>query len=133
MTRRTFESLLLLARLGAAASLTLTVAGMLVPGSSLPQEMPSDLLLHAVGFGLPALFACFAAPGGRSLLAPVSIIALAAVASEAAQWLVPGRAVSALDLAADAVGIGCGASLGRLARLLLSEIAGVPPAPRAQS
>jgi VanZ family protein len=124
MTRRVLEILFLLARLGAAASLAVTLVGMLVPSTSLPQHLPSDLLLHAVGFGVPALLACFAARGGRSLFHAVAIVALAALASEAAQSLVPGRTVSALDLAADAVGIGCGASLGRLARLLLLELAG---------
>ena len=125
MTRRVTEIFFLLARLGAAVSLAVTLVGMLVPGPSLPQQLPSDLLLHAVGFGLPALLASFAARGGRSLFHAVAIVALAALVGEAAQSLVPGRTVSALDLAADAVGIGCGASLGWIARLLLLEMAGI--------
>jgi hypothetical protein len=130
MSRRVVEILFLLARVGAAVSLALTVAGMLVPAPSLPQQLPSDLLLHALGFGLPALLAAFASRGGRSLFHAVAIVTLAALAGEAAQALVPGRTPSALDLAADAVGIGCGASFGWLARLLLLEMAG---ARRAQS
>jgi VanZ family protein len=126
MSRRALEMLLRLARLGAAVSLTATVAGMLVPGHSLPQEMPPDLLLHFLGFGVPALLASLASRGGRSLFHAIAIVALAALASEAAQWLVPGRTVSALDLAADAVGIACGVCLGRMAQLLLFGLGGAP-------
>ncbi|MDF2764193.1 MAG: VanZ like family [Rhodospirillales bacterium] len=126
MSPRSLEMLLRLARLGAAVSLTATVAGMLVPGHSLPQEMPPDLLLHFLGFGVPAMFASLASRGGRSLFHAIAIVALAALVSEAAQWLVPGRTVSVLDLAADAVGIACGVCLGRMAQLLLLGLAGAP-------
>ena len=129
MSRRALEMLLRLARLGAAVSLTATVAGMLVPGHSLPQEMPPDLLLHFLGFGVPAMLASLASRGGRggwSLFHAIAIVALAALASEAAQWLVPGRTVSALDLAADAAGIACGVCLGRMAQLLLFGLGGAP-------
>ena len=105
------------ARIGAVVTLAITLAGMLVPGSDLPRDLPPDLLLHALGFGLPALLAAFAAGGRRGLASGAAVIACVALASEPAQALVPGRTVSGLDLAGDAVGIGIGTSLGWLIRL----------------
>ena len=130
MTRSVVDLAFRLARFGAALSLAATVAGMLVPGEDLPNHLPPDLMLHLVGFGVPALLAAFAARRGRGLAKALAIIALAGVASELAQALVPGRTVSALDLAADAVGIALGACLGwALQRLLL----GLVVAPTGQS
>lgn len=112
-----------IARIGAALSLALTVAGMLTPVSETSEELAPDLLLHAIGFGLPALLAAFATRERRGLMTALAVIAAAALASEAAQTLVPGRTVSALDLAADAVGIAIGAALGRVAQSVLLGLA----------
>ena len=113
------ELLLRLARLGAAFTLAVTVTGMLIPARYLPQDLPPDLVLHSAGFALPSLLAAFAARSGRALCLDLAIIAIAAVAAEIAQEWVPGRSVSAIDLAADAVGIAAAACLGRVAHALL--------------
>lgn len=112
-----------IARIGAALSLALTVAGTLTPATEPSEELVPDLLLHAIGFGLPALLAAFATRDRRGLMTALAVIATAALASEAAQSLVPGRIVSTLDLAADAVGIAVGAGLGRVAQSLLLGLA----------
>jgi VanZ family protein len=119
VTPRTLELLLRLARLGAALSLAVTVVGMLTPAEDLPQNLPPDLLLHVLGFGVPSLLAALAARSGRALRVDLAIVVFAAVAAEIAQAWVPGRSVSALDLVADAVGIAAGTCLGRLAHALL--------------
>jgi len=131
MTRSLFDRARRLARIGAVGTLATTVAGMLVPGSDLPENLPPDLMLHAVGFGVPALFAAFAARSGRGIASGAAVIAFAALVSEGAQALVPGRTVSALDLAANGVGIGIGASFGWVIQLGLLRL--LPAAPRGQS
>ncbi|HXV22792.1 MAG TPA: VanZ family protein [Alphaproteobacteria bacterium] len=130
MTRKLLDLAVRFARFGAVLSLAATVTAMLVPGQDLPEDLPPDLALHAVGFGVPALLAVFAARKGHGPLIAVTLIAVAAVASEVAQALVPGRTVSALDIGADLLGIALGALFGRMLRLLLLAIA---EAPRGQS
>jgi VanZ family protein len=126
MTRNFLDLTFRLARFGAALSLATTVVGLLTPSSQLPEDLPPDFLLHAMGFGVPTLLAVFAARNGRGLINAVTIITLVALASEAAQALVPGRTVSALDFVADLLGIALGACLGRMAQLLVFAIADVP-------
>jgi VanZ family protein len=133
LSGKSFETLFLLARLGAAAALTLSVAGTLAPGSSLPQLLPSDLLLHAIGFGVPTMLACFAAGGRAGRIEAIALIAIAGFIGELAQGFVPGRTVSGTDLVANGVGIGCGAWLGWLARTVLLQMTKLLIAPGAQS
>ena len=127
MSAKALEILFGIVRFGAAAALALSLAGMLAPGASLPELLPSDVILHALGFGVPTMLACFAA------IEAIALIALAGCVGELAQGLVPSRTVSALDLVANLVGIGCGAWLGRLARAAVLEMARLLSAPRAQS
>jgi hypothetical protein len=130
MTRGALEVVSKLARVGSAVSLAITVAGTLLPGEDLPQDLPPDLMLHFGGFGVPALLGAFAARSGRGLAATLVIFVFAGAASELAQTFIPGRTVSALDFAANAVGILLGACLGwGLQRLLLATFV----APRSQS
>jgi VanZ family protein len=112
---------------GAALSLAVTLWGMLIPAASLP-DLPSDKLLHVIGFGAPTLLAAFASRAPRGLRNALMVIALAAIAGEAAQALVPGRTVSLMDLVADAVGMGIGMWLGRTLQHLFMRLAGPPPA-----
>ncbi len=126
MTRKLSDLAFRLARFGAVLSLAATVIALLLPSSRLPEDLPPDFALHMVGFGVPALLAAFAARNGRGLLNAIAIITLVALASEAAQALVPGRTVSALDLVANALGIALGAWLGRMAQMLLLAIVEVP-------
>ena len=119
MTRRLLELAVRLARYGAVLSLTVTVIGVLLPGAALPRDLPPDTLLHAAGFGVPALLAAFAARSGRSLLNAGVAIALVATASEFAQAFVPDRIVSVHDLASNAVGIAIGCGIGWLAQMAL--------------
>jgi VanZ family protein len=121
MTSSLLELSFKLARIGAALSLAVTVAGTLTPAEDLPPGLPPDVMLHIVGFGVPTLLAAISSRRGRGFLRAVAIIALAAVASELAQVLIPGRTVSVLDLAANLVGMALGAALGwALQRLFLS-------------
>ena len=130
MTRGALALVSKLASAGSAVSLAITVAGTLLPGEDLPQDLPPDLMLHFVGFGVPALLGAFAARSGRGLAAALAIIVFAGAASELAQAFIPGRTVSFLDFAANAVGILMGAGLGwGLQRLLLGTLV----APRSQS
>jgi hypothetical protein len=133
MSAKALEILFGIVRFGAAAALALSLAGMLAPGASLPELLPSDVILHAVGFGVPTMLACFAAGRREVSIEAIALIALAGCVGELAQGLVPSRTVSALDLVANLVGIGCGAWLGRLARAAVLEMARLLSAPRAQS
>lgn len=119
MTRRLLELAIRLARYGAVLLLTVTVIGVLLPGSDLPENLPPDYLLHATGFGAPALLAAFAARSRRSVVGAAVVIAIVALASESAQAIVPGRTVSAHDLGANAVGIAIGSSIGWLVHMAL--------------
>ena len=130
MTSSLLELSFKLARIGAALSLAVTVAGTLTPAEDLPPGLPADMLLHIVGFGVPTLLAAFSSRRGRGLLRAVAIIALAAVASELAQAFIPGRTVSVFDLAANLAGMALGAAIGwALQRLFL----GLAVAPSGQS
>jgi hypothetical protein len=133
MSVKALDTLFFLARLGAAAALTLFLAGMLAPVTSLPPLLPSDLLLHAVGSGAPTILACFAATSRAGRVEAVALIAVAGLIAELAQGMVPCRTVSALDLMANAVGIGCGAWLGWLSRAALGEMFRHLSASRSQS
>jgi VanZ family protein len=133
MSKKAHDALFGIVRFAAAAALTLSVAGMLAPVDSLPQLLPSDLLLHAVGFGAPAILACFAATSRSGRVEAIALIAAAGCIAELSQAMVPGRTVSALDLMANLVGIGCGAWLGWLSRAALGEMSRLLSASRAQS
>lgn len=65
-----------------------------------------DKLLHVAGYGVLAVTTLFAlrARDVRTSLAVVVLVTLFGGAVELLQWPVPGRAVSLLDLVADAVG-----------------------------
>ncbi|HVG82731.1 MAG TPA: hypothetical protein VNB28_10660 [Methylomirabilota bacterium] len=133
MSAKALEILFGMVRVGAAAALALSLAGMLAPAASLPRQLPPDLILHAVGFGVPTMLACFAAARRELRIEAIVLIAAAGCVGELAQGLVPSRTVSALDLLANVVGIGCGAWLGWMGRAALLEMARLLSAPRAQS
>ena len=122
MTRRVFELAVRLARWAAILSLAITVIGVLLPGSDLPENLPPDYYLHGIGFGVPALLAAFAARNRRNVSAVAITIILIALASELAQYFVPGRDVSAHDMAANAIGVVAGSTLGLLIHSLLSGL-----------
>ncbi len=127
MTRSLFDLAGYLARLGAVAMLATTVAAMLIPGPYLPRHLPPGLLLHAIGFGAPALLAAFASRSTRENAGSAATIVAVALATEIAQALVPGRSVSGVDLAANAIGIGIGAPLGWVIHLgLLRRLRAAP-------
>lgn len=109
----------------------LTAAALLLPVSDVTGWMPAvpwirlaivfagwglDKLVHGVLFGV---FAWLAAHSARSLAIrrPAFAVLLAAsayaVASEAAQLVVPGRQAELSDLLADLVGVGVGLLLAR--------------------
>ena len=108
-------------------TLAITVIGVLLPGPDLPEHLPPDYLLHGFGFGVPALLAAFAARNRRNVGTVAVAIALIALASELAQHFVPGRTVSAHDMAANAIGIAIGSTIGLLTYNL---VAGLMPATR---
>jgi VanZ like family len=112
VTRRLFEVAVRLARWAAILSLTITVIGVLLPASDLPENLPPDYYLHGIGFGVPALLAAFAAQNRRNVTAVAITIMLIALASELAQYFVPGRDVSAHDMAANAIGVAIGSTVG---------------------
>jgi len=117
-----FELAVRLARWAAILSLTVTVIGVLLPGEDLPGNLPPDYYLHAIGFGVPALCAAFAARNRRSAIAAATAIALVALASELAQYFVPGRTVSAHDMAANLFGIAAGSTIGLATYSILSGV-----------
>ena len=71
---------------------------------------------------MPALLAAFAARNRRNVIAVAITIILIALASELAQYFVPGRTVSAHDLAANAIGVAAGVTMGLLIYGLLSGL-----------
>jgi VanZ family protein len=100
-------------------SLTITVIGVLLPGEDLPGDLPPDYYLHIAGFGVPALFAAFSGRNRWNVTAAAITIALIALASELAQHFVPGRTVSAHDIAANVIGVAGGSMLGLLINSVL--------------
>jgi uncharacterized membrane protein YoaK (UPF0700 family) len=123
VTRRLFELALRVAPWAALLSLAITVIGVLLPGSDLPENLPPDYYLHGIGFGVPALLAAFAARNRRNVTTVVISILLVALASELAQYFVPGRDLSAHDMAANAVGVLAGSTMGSLIHSVLSGLA----------
>ena len=119
ISRRTAERLRLAALTGSLVSLMVVIIGLLTPAEDLPRNMPSDLLLHAVGFGVPTLMAAFASWTRRGLVLATLAIAAVALFTELAQFIVPGRDASVHDGVADAIGIAIGCSIGKLLQGLL--------------
>jgi len=111
VTPRLFEFAVRAASWAAILLLILTVIGVLLPKSDLPPNLPPDYLLHGFGFGGPALLAAFAARNRRNASAAAITITLVALASELAQYFVPGRDVSMHDMAANVIGIAAGSSI----------------------
>jgi VanZ family protein len=69
---------------------------------------------------VPALFAAFAARNRWNVTAAAITIALVALASELAQYFVPGRTVSAHDMAANLIGVAAGSMIGFPINIVLS-------------
>ena len=122
MTRKLFERAVHLAG-WAALSLADNYRNRCVaPWLGSAGQSSPDYYLHGIGFGVPALLAAFAARNRRNVIAVAITIILIALASELAQYFVPGRTVSAHDLAANAIGVAAGVTMGLLIYGLLSGL-----------
>jgi VanZ family protein len=94
-----------------ACGLALLV-GCLVPNRWLPASLPNDKLMHFAGFGglgLLALPLASSRAGGAAVLA---VLLLLSWAIECLQELVPDRAFSWRDLAANAAGLASAGLIG---------------------
>lgn len=97
-------------------SILLVVIGSLLPAASAPMRaiglLPvSDKVQHFCAYGSLALFSTFAAPKRTAILIALILI-LMGVALEFGQRLVPGRAFELGDMAANALGVLAGITLG---------------------
>ena len=109
---------------------TAILAASLLPGSASGAAggavgpVGVDKLLHVVGYAVLAavVLAALRRPNGREALAAVVLVTAFGGAVELLQGPIPGRSVSLLDLAADAVG----AVLGALGWWLTGPTLGEP-------
>ncbi len=98
----------------------LLVVGSLLPGSSPPLALVggiSDKLLHFAAYAVLAVLAVAGAENRRAAVRPWLLMLVLGVALDWLQQFIPGRGFEAGDIAADCLGLLCGAFFGvRLAR-----------------
>lgn len=106
-------------RVALAAAVILFAYGSLSADAPGPKWGPGASVTHLLVAVVLGLLCRLASRSGRSALWMVGAIALATVAAEAVQLLVPARQASILDAVAGLVGLAIGYPLGRLADMRL--------------